>query len=126
MYNLTIPDNAGEVLMLANPRTTPSVEFVDGRPAPCQNFSVQSADSNTLEAGATPGNPSTGDAPTFYVKPKVTFFGADRVVNVVLTGLVPGSGGSQVKNETMSVTIQGTQPDDGKLDHFSPSPAPVE
>lgn len=69
-----------------------------------------------------PANPSQGQLFKFTVKPLARFFGDPRVITVNMRALQPGSGGSIIKTTPMTITVTGTEPDDGKLDHFTPTP----
>lgn len=115
MYNVTIPDNHPGKTIHANPKGTSGLQ-----PVPSQNttYNKGASDPTSILGITTPGgqpNPSTD--PFFVVTPAFRFFGADRVINVTITGAVVGGGGA-TKSTLMTVTVQGTLPDDGTLDHF--------
>lgn len=116
MSNVTILDNQ-KVLINSKPWTS----SVPGRSAQAFGFQVSVANNsdptNILELTTTAGAPASN--PTFTARSRGSFFGPDRVVTVKIQGH-DSVAGAPVKETLMTVTVQGTQPDDGTLDHFEP------
>lgn len=114
MVNVSIQDNQ-KVLIHAKPWTASS----PGRPASAFAFQVAAVNdtTNILDLLVTAGAPASD--PTFTARSKSSFFGPDRVITLNLSG-VDSAPGAVRKTTQMTVTVQGTQPDDGTLDHFEP------
>lgn len=119
MFNFVMSDN-----QIATVHANPWTSSVPGRAARAFNFQVaisgNSDPTNLLQIAVVADGSNTD--PKFTIKPKFTFFGPDRVITLSLSGINDAQ--SPVKTSTMTVTVQGTQPDDGKLDHFEPIAEP--
>lgn len=117
MFNVPILDTQ-KVLIHSHPWTS----SVPGRSAPAFGFQASivagSDPTNILELTTTAGAPASD--PTFTARSRGTFFGPDRVITVKVQGH-DSVAGAPVKETLMTVTVQGTQPDDGSLDHFEPT-----
>lgn len=111
MYNQALNDNQ-QVIVHGNPRTTAS------RPANSFSFQVSADDdtTNLLELTVINGGPSD---PQFKVRPRFSFFGPPRTITLTMSG--QNDAAAPRKSTQMTVTVTGTVPDDGTLDHFEPS-----
>lgn len=118
-FNVNILDTE-QVKIHAGPWTS----SVPGRAAKCYNFQVQvgGVSDPTGIVSLIPGPVDFND-PTFVIKPNFRFFGAPRQVTIVMMGNNQTSGGALIQ-ENMTVTINGTLPDDGLLTQFQPSAEP--
>lgn len=109
MFNRSLADNQIATI-LSNPKTesglTPAANPF--------NFGVTNPNPSFLEVIATPGaNPS------FTVRPKSRFFGPDQVITLTIHAQTANLG--PIINTDMTVTVSGTLPDNGLLNHFDPS-----
>ncbi len=114
MLNATLLDNQ-QVTVHANPKTA------SGGACGAFNFAVTNPNSALIHVLIAAG-PNPNPAPTFTVTPQIRFFGPDRVVTLTLSGLTQNFGVSH--STDMTVTVQGSLPDDGLLDHFEPTADP--
>lgn len=119
MFNATLTDGQ-KVTIHAGPHTASSPGT--GANAYAFQAAILNADNadNLLVASAPAGTVSD---PTFTVQAARRFFGT-RVFNLRLQGI--NDPAATPKITPMTVTLNGTLPDDGTLDHFEPTAeAPV-
>lgn len=109
MESKTLLDNQ-KALVHGNP-----VSAVAENPAPCANFNVLNPNPTLLQIQQV-----AQFSPDFYVIPKIRIVAGSPVDTILTLRGFKSNSDVTPRDTQITITVQGTLPDDGTFDHFKP------